>query len=118
MLIQNIIQTQSHEGNFNYINVCQHQQLSVRRLLCTHEPALLPLNIESEHVWLKEAEFFSFSSFLAGVLRIICFFVAVFSLLSARVCSVGSGPWERATTQPLPTLDFMTKEIPYGKKRS
>lgn len=65
----------------------------------------------------KERKFFFFLPFLSFVFVIFFsftaadhwLFVAVFSLLSVRVCSVGSGPWERATTQPPPALDPLTQ---------
>lgn len=74
------------------------------RLVYTQEPALTLLKIASAPsymFWLQEEGFFS-SFFLRNFFYLFIFFspvaadhwlfVAVFSLLSLRVCSVGSGP--------------------------
>lgn len=57
---KHIIQTVI-KGKFSYTNVSQQDQLSVRRLLCTQEPALVSFEYpvcSLIHVWLKEKEFF------------------------------------------------------------
>lgn len=121
------IQTQSHKGKFNYPNVSQHEQLSVRRLLCTHESAFGSFDYRVcsvMYVSLKEKSFFFFflfSSFWAWVLRIIGFLLPCF-LCSLRefVLSVpGHGkepPLSLLYTSSGYTEAKMAKFTAWGKK--
>ena len=128
MVIQDIIQTQSRDGKFNHTNVSQHQQLSVcrpvRRLLCTHAERLRSCLFhnaclaEGEWSFFLSIIFFLFFSFFFSFFSPTAadhwLFVAVFSLLSLRVCSVGSGPWEKEpplNPQPSLALDILTTII-------
>lgn len=123
---KHIIQTVI-KGKFSYTNVSQQDQLSVRRLLCTQEPALVSFEYpvcSLIHVWLKEKEFFcvfffsSFFSWSAADHWLFCCRV-FFALSESLLCRFRAmGKSHHSTFYQL--WIFLTKKmanIPYERKR-
>ena len=108
-----------------WVNISSCPSVGLSGGCCVHTRSGFARVFSIMHVWLKENgafffpsfSFFSFLfffSFFSPTAADHWLFVAVFSLLSLRVCSVGSGPWEKEpplNPQPSLALDILTTII-------